>query len=156
MTWICMEQGGRRRILLLASILTRPLGGTMSRRCQELSRDNPHQDTTPLMIAFEWRLLWQSQISRFTIIIPVLTNRKILEVRKPGLWVDFLLTALTPRTSLCSAFLAFEYDGMMTGYPGCGPSHATGYPQWRSTESNGGALARGEACPVGKYGYDAR
>lgn len=52
-------------------------------------------------------------------------------------------------------FLAFEYDGMMTGYTGCAPTHVF-YPHWRSTKGNGGARARGDACPVGKYGYDAR
>lgn len=51
-------------------------------------------------------------------------------------------------------YIGLEADGMFTGFSGCETSEA--FPFWVSSEENGGFEIRGDLCPLGKYGFDAR
>ena len=54
-----------------------------------------------------------------------------------------------------ATYIAFEADGIFTGYAGCKHTHAQ-YSHWKSTASNGAPGLRPELCPEGKLGYDPR
>ena len=43
---------------------------------------------------------------------------------------------------------------MFSGFSGC--EHYAGLAHWQSTEANGAAKVRGDLCPLGRYGFDAR
>ncbi|CAB9503300.1 expressed unknown protein [Seminavis robusta] len=53
-------------------------------------------------------------------------------------------------------FIAFEDDGIFSGFEGCADPGHPGYSEWHSNVGNGAYDLRPELCPLGKYGYDPR
>jgi hypothetical protein len=50
---------------------------------------------------------------------------------------------------ILGAFVAFEADGLMTGYSCDPPAHHVAYSQWLSSVENGAYALRPELCPLG-------
>lgn len=55
-----------------------------------------------------------------------------------------------------ASYLAFESDGLFTGYQGCANTDHVNLASFQSTVQNGAARLRPELCPLGKFGYDPR
>jgi len=62
---------------------------------------------------------------------------------------------LKRKNRILGVYIAFELDGLFTGFKGCRYDHAD-YPFWNSTEENLAAALAPSLCPIGKYGYDPR
>ena len=56
---------------------------------------------------------------------------------------------------ILSTMVAFETDGLCTGYIGCGFEYAY-YSRFESNDDNAAYLINEELCPKGKFGYDPR
>jgi hypothetical protein len=54
-----------------------------------------------------------------------------------------------------TTFVAFDSDGLMTGFSGCEHFEAA-VPFFESTKANGAAAISSDLCPEGKFGYDPR
>lgn len=65
------------------------------------------------------------------------------------------MTQLGRRKHFLTSYLAFEADGMMSGYKGCQQSFSAA-SIFQSNEYNGAAEIDPKLCPLGKFGYDPR
>jgi hypothetical protein len=64
-------------------------------------------------------------------------------------------TSLNREKQFLGGFLAFDDDGLFTGWNGCNYGHAT-YSGFESSPVNGAFLVDPVLCPEGKFGYDPR
>ena len=64
-------------------------------------------------------------------------------------------TSLNREKHFLGGWIAFEDDGLMTGWDGCNYAHVT-FSGWSSSVENGATLINPDLCPDGKFGYDPR
>lgn len=64
-------------------------------------------------------------------------------------------TSLGRKHHILSVLMAFEADGLSTGFTGCRHAHQL-TPFWKSSKENQAATIAPALCPLGKYGLDGR
>jgi hypothetical protein len=64
-------------------------------------------------------------------------------------------TSLKREKHFLGGWIAFEDDGLMAGWDGCGYIHVT-LSGFQSSFENGATLIDPDLCPDGKFGYDPR